>query len=67
VTSHSDNVESSLWSSFKDSSSEQDTTRVCKKQCVYDGRLGVCKGCGRTLEEIERAGIQGRKPPPRRG
>ena len=24
----------------------------CKRLCAVDGRLGFCRGCGRTLKEI---------------
>lgn len=24
----------------------------CKNQCIYEARLGFCKSCGRTIEEI---------------
>jgi predicted Fe-S protein YdhL (DUF1289 family) len=28
----------------------------CVKKCVLDKETRTCKGCGRTLEEIEKAG-----------
>lgn len=27
-------------------------TSPCKNECIYDNRLGFCKSCGRTMEEI---------------
>ena len=24
----------------------------CKRECIYDSRLGFCTSCGRTIEEI---------------
>lgn len=26
----------------------------CKKECLYEPRLGFCKSCGRTMEEISK-------------
>ena len=26
----------------------------CKKKCFYIAKIGICAGCGRTLDEIER-------------
>lgn len=24
----------------------------CRNECIYDNRLGFCKSCGRTMQEI---------------
>ena len=36
------------------------TNSPCNNECNLDTRTGVCNGCGRTMEEIERAGRMAR-------
>lgn len=40
-----------LWSVWK---RDKMITSPCKRECLYNCRLGYCESCGRTLEEISR-------------
>ena len=32
--------------------SDEEIKSPCRRMCAVDGRLGFCRGCGRTLKEI---------------